>query len=825
MLKRLQSSSPHVCVLLGCGRTDKINYIVMSLLGPNLSELRKQQPKQKFSLSTTLRVGIQVIAAIRAMHNCGFLHRDIKPSNFAIGASSVTKRTCYMLDFGLARQFTGPKGETRPPRPVAGFRGTVRYASINAHQSKDLGRHDDLWSVFYMLVELANSELPWKKIRDKEKAGKFKMSHDHRKLLKFLPSEFYDFLDHLKSLTYFQEPDYILLSTLLQNATRYLGIKRSDPFDWEHDLSGQSLTTISAGSAPALRTNNEMGRRLPKDGGKDVVDGGESRTNFSVENVSLSQNAEKRTNKKECQSPERCGEKAPLGVEENMQGSKAGVAGIHRVSNKTQKENDSKQPQQRKTMPPSPLLQATHLAHNDSGSARADSLDRFFDMKVGGSRSSSHSSKSSSRSKQRGSNKERESDIDSERQQNGRLEFASRSSEGKSSSRRTSVGKNGAQRNQHCSRSKSESLKESPSIPSKEKPSTHATGEAPQDDEENKATGLHLLDMNKSDGKESKNGDQSSSSKSRSQHSELRYSSFEQGRSVGSIAVHPETTAAPLLGYRDSSSPPAPTPTTTLLSLKPQSAAIETLSAELQNRTNRCTSAIASLGMKITAVGDAEEEISLKDLRIEGNGVTPRILDLTHVVLGSDDRVGTWESGEEDGVGRDDRVGTWESGEEDGAGREEESPLLEGEMKRGERKRETEDNSKGSRRLEGGDESLNRRKKEHLSFPPQDSDHRQKHGRIQSDDRRVKESELLPLYVEEPSSPPRGRGKYSPGPPPLEFSADRPQLMWGQDSTSRRGNRIADGLVVLPHPPDYPPPQNYTLLTARRKRFRRPAKT
>ena len=171
MLRGLQSSSPHVCVLLGCGRTDKINYIVMSLLGPNLSELRKQQPKQKFSLSTTLRVGIQVIAAIRAMHNCGFLHRDIKPSNFAIGASSVTKRTCYMLDFGLARQFTGPKGETRPPRPVAGFRGTVRYASINAHQSKDLGRHDDLWSVFYMLVELANSELPWKKIPTRKKQG------------------------------------------------------------------------------------------------------------------------------------------------------------------------------------------------------------------------------------------------------------------------------------------------------------------------------------------------------------------------------------------------------------------------------------------------------------------------------------------------------------------------------------------------------------------------------------------------------------------------------------------------------------------------------
>lgn len=41
-----------------------------------------------------------------------------------------------MLDFGLARQYTTVLGEVRPPRAAAGFRGTVRYASINAHKNK-----------------------------------------------------------------------------------------------------------------------------------------------------------------------------------------------------------------------------------------------------------------------------------------------------------------------------------------------------------------------------------------------------------------------------------------------------------------------------------------------------------------------------------------------------------------------------------------------------------------------------------------------------------------------------------------------------------------
>lgn len=45
-----------------------------------------------------------------------------------------------MLDFGLARQYTNAAGEVRAPRGAAGFRGTVRYASINAHKNKEMGK-------------------------------------------------------------------------------------------------------------------------------------------------------------------------------------------------------------------------------------------------------------------------------------------------------------------------------------------------------------------------------------------------------------------------------------------------------------------------------------------------------------------------------------------------------------------------------------------------------------------------------------------------------------------------------------------------------------
>lgn len=134
----------------------------------NLAELRRSLPRAVFSLSTTVRLSAQMLDAIEAVHDSGFLHRDIKPSNFAMGRLPSQARQLYLLDFGLARQYTNTEGDVRPARPVAGFRGTVRYASRNAHQNRELGRHDDLWSMFYMLVEFVSGQLPWRRLKDKE---------------------------------------------------------------------------------------------------------------------------------------------------------------------------------------------------------------------------------------------------------------------------------------------------------------------------------------------------------------------------------------------------------------------------------------------------------------------------------------------------------------------------------------------------------------------------------------------------------------------------------------------------------------------------------
>ena len=64
------------------------------------------------------------------------MYEFVVQSNFSMGIHSNTCRKVYMLDYGLARQYVNQNGDVRAPRAAAGFRGTVRYASINAHRNK-----------------------------------------------------------------------------------------------------------------------------------------------------------------------------------------------------------------------------------------------------------------------------------------------------------------------------------------------------------------------------------------------------------------------------------------------------------------------------------------------------------------------------------------------------------------------------------------------------------------------------------------------------------------------------------------------------------------
>uniref|UniRef100_A0A5S6R021 Protein kinase domain-containing protein n=1 Tax=Trichuris muris TaxID=70415 RepID=A0A5S6R021_TRIMR len=254
VLRRLQGKK-HACRFFGCGRNEKFNYLVMSLQGRNLADLRRETPRQCFSISTGVRLALQVLKAIEDIHSVGFLHRDIKPSNFAIGRTQSTNRIVFMLDYGLARQFLNPKGELRSPRSAAGFRGTVRYASLTAHENKEMGRHDDLWSLFYMIIEFLHGSLPWRKVKDKEEVGRLKHELGAVHLTEGLPPELREFSCHLEKLGYGDTPDYEYLSGCLRRIIGRCKVGLDDPYDWEIVASDRSLST----SVPMATISRKVG--------------------------------------------------------------------------------------------------------------------------------------------------------------------------------------------------------------------------------------------------------------------------------------------------------------------------------------------------------------------------------------------------------------------------------------------------------------------------------------------------------------------------------------------------------------------------------------
>ena len=72
--------------------------------------------------------------------------------------------TIYLIDFGLSKRYKNADGKHCEQIQRKGLVGTPRYASINSHNGKELSRRDDLESLAYMLIYLANGNLPWMNI-------------------------------------------------------------------------------------------------------------------------------------------------------------------------------------------------------------------------------------------------------------------------------------------------------------------------------------------------------------------------------------------------------------------------------------------------------------------------------------------------------------------------------------------------------------------------------------------------------------------------------------------------------------------------------------
>lgn len=235
VMSKFSAKSDHCPKLYGYGTlSPRISYVAMQLLGKSLSDLRKQckYPLPRFSMSSLIRLTTQCFESIEEIHISGIVHRDIKPSNFAIGCTSKTDHRVYLFDFGLSRIYVDRKGAVRPERDNAGFRGTLRYASLNAHENKDLARRDDMISMFYSFFEMLHGRLPWNS-EIKEQVYEAKKKYSLERMCNYLPSQCIEIAKSLQRLKYADTPPYKNINVSIKNIGTKFNVKDSDLYDWE----------------------------------------------------------------------------------------------------------------------------------------------------------------------------------------------------------------------------------------------------------------------------------------------------------------------------------------------------------------------------------------------------------------------------------------------------------------------------------------------------------------------------------------------------------------------------------------------------------------
>lgn len=241
IMKHIQGS-PYFPKLIADGEFEDFRYLVMELLGPSISTMRRALNHRHYTLYSTLKISIEMLKTIKAFHKRGYIHRDIKPGNFLIKPDANTP--IVLIDFGLSETYIDPKTKKHiPPDPDAGFTGTCRYASLHAHEEKQLSRRDDLFSWFYTLIELIEGKVPWPGSRDRELTVEMKKSMKAPELCRSLTPEFCDIYKYIKSIKFKEKPKYGWIKTQIEGAIKKLNVA-DERYDWEL-LSQFKIESIS----------------------------------------------------------------------------------------------------------------------------------------------------------------------------------------------------------------------------------------------------------------------------------------------------------------------------------------------------------------------------------------------------------------------------------------------------------------------------------------------------------------------------------------------------------------------------------------------------
>ena len=155
---------PGIAEVLDAGReADGSLYVAFELLqGEDLGAaiVGRRTPPNRI-----LDVSIEVLSALEAAHEKGFIHRDIKPANIFLLKDPRAGHHAKLLDFGIARRVRGtgaPRTPTDGLTQAGAVVGTPYYMSPEQMCGEAVDGRADLWALAVVLFYGLSGELPFK---------------------------------------------------------------------------------------------------------------------------------------------------------------------------------------------------------------------------------------------------------------------------------------------------------------------------------------------------------------------------------------------------------------------------------------------------------------------------------------------------------------------------------------------------------------------------------------------------------------------------------------------------------------------------------------
>ncbi len=145
-------SSPRLVRVYDLGEDAGRPFLTMELVSGAPLRDRTSGP---LPIEDVVRIGIEVLEGLVALHAAGIVHRDVKPGNVLLGPDGGAR----IVDFGLARSLD--RDETRLTETDTAL-GTADYMAPEQALGHDVDARSDLYAFGVLLFELLTGDLPWK---------------------------------------------------------------------------------------------------------------------------------------------------------------------------------------------------------------------------------------------------------------------------------------------------------------------------------------------------------------------------------------------------------------------------------------------------------------------------------------------------------------------------------------------------------------------------------------------------------------------------------------------------------------------------------------